>query len=294
MKNRIGYLYLVMTCFIWGSIYIAGKYALSVLGPVTVVFIRYLVSLICLGLLLKVKKSRRKVAKEDWKYIWIVGGLGYFVSIVLQMVGTKLLDASLASLINGMNPITISLMAAIFLKEKIQKRHMVSIGISLVGVYVILGVGGKEISMAGVLVSLCSVCLWSSASVAIRRISGKYDPVQIALYGIMVAMLFTVPATAVELWSHPLVITREALLACLYMGVLGTAVAHTLWNMSLGLLDASTCSMFYPLQPLTSAVLGVLLLHEVLTWNFVAGGLLICAGVIISVLEIPGKGNAKS
>ena len=47
--------------------------------------------------------------------------------------------------------------------------------------------------------------------------------------------------------------------------------------------------MFYPLQPLTSAVLGIFFLHEVITWNFVVGGLLICAGVLITVLFTAGK-----
>lgn len=121
MKNRIGYLYVIITCFIWGSVYIASKYALASIGPLTVLCIRYLVAGACLAVLLNMRRTRRTVKKGDWKYIWIVGGLGYFVSITFQLVGTKLLDASLASLINGMNPITISLLAAVFLKEKIHK-----------------------------------------------------------------------------------------------------------------------------------------------------------------------------
>ena len=285
MKNRIGYLYLVITTFIWGSVYIASKYALETMGPVTVLCVRYVVAGAALCILLKVRKTRRPIERGHWKYIWIVGGLGYFVSITCQLVGTKLLDASLASLINGMNPITISLLAAIFLKEKIQKKHIVSICISIVGVYIILGIGGGSISMAGVLASVCSVLLWSTASVAIRKVSGGYDPVQIALYGLGIALIFTVPAAIVESMGQPPVINRTAVLSCIYLGVVGTAVAHTLWNMALKLLDASVCSMFYPLQPLTSSILGVLLLHEVLTWNFVVGGVLICVGVVVSVRE---------
>lgn len=291
MKNRIGYLYPAATCFIWGSVYIASKYALDSIGPLMVLCLRYLVAGVCLSILLKMRKTRCPIEKGDWKYIWIVGGLGYFVSITFQLVGTKLLDASLASLINGMNPITISILAAIFLKEKIQRKHVVSICISIVGVYIILGVGGAAISVPGLLCSVCSVLLWSAASVAIRKISGKYDPVQIALYGLFAALLFTVPAAAVETINQPPVFTRSAVLACLYLGVVGTAVAHTLWNMGLKFLDASVCSMFYPLQPLTSSILGVLLLGEVLTWNFLVGGVLICAGIIVSVIEKKTSGH---
>ena len=138
---------------------------------------------------------------------------------------------------------------------------------------------------AGLSASVCSVLLWSTASVAIRKVSGGYDPVQIALYGLGAALIFTVPCAMVEAVKTPPVLTGSAVLACIYLGVVGTAVAHTLWNMGLKLLDASVCSMFYPLQPLTSAVLGVVLLGEVLTWNFVVGGVLICMGIIVSVME---------
>ena len=229
--------------------------------------------------------------KEDRKYILIVGALGYFVSIGCQVMGTNLLDASLASLINAMNPISISILAMIFLGEKIHKKDVASIIISLVGVYIILGAGSGNISAAGVLASVCSVLLWSGASVAIRRISGGYDPVQIALYGMGVALLLNIPAAVLEAESIPSTFTAKAVLSCIYLGIVGTAVAHTLWNMSLKLLDASVCSMFYPLQPLTSAVLGIFFLHEVITWNFVVGGLLICAGVLITVLF---TGNRKT
>lgn len=286
MNKRIGYLYLVITCFIWGSVYIAGKYALSAMGPFTVLGFRYVVSALALGLLLKIKGCKRKVDREDWKYIWIVGGLGYFTSIAFQMVGMNLLNASMASLINGMNPIGITFLAAVFLKEKILPRHIAGIAVSMAGVYVILGVGGGNISMVGVAASICAVLLWSTASVAIRRISGKYNPIQISLFGILVALLFVLPSAAWEMGTvRPANITGDVLLACIYMGIAGTAIAHTLWNMSLSLLNASTCSMFYPLQPLTSAVLGVLILHEVLDQSFVAGGILICTGVVISVVE---------
>ena len=293
MKNHIGYLYLVITCFIWGSIYIVSKYAMMAMGPLTLLGIRYLVAVVCLAFLLKVRGGRKPVRREDWKYIWIVGGLGYFVSIACQMVGTKLLDASLASLINSLNPVTISLFAAVFLKEKIQKKHVISILISLTGIYVILGVGDQGINPGGLLASICSVLFWSAASVSIRRISGGYDPVQVALYGMLVALIFAVPAGVAQYVMEPTVLTAPAVLSCIYLGMVGTGVAHTLWNSSLRLLDASVCSMFYPLQPLTSAVMGVLFLHEILTKNFIVGGILICLGVIVSVVE-PGKRQAEA
>ena len=285
MKRNAGYLYLLITFFCWGSIYVVSKYALAVMGPVTVSFCRYLVSVVCLYGILKWKGGHKKIAKEHWPYLLILGGLGYFAAIILQLGGTALLSGSLASLINSLNPVMISILAAVFLKEKITWKNVLSIVVSLIGVYIILGNGSMQINPLGILLSAGSVVLWSAASVSIRKISGYYDPVQIALYGMCIALLFNIPAAVLEnifmTQSHP---TAVALLACLFVAVFGTAVAHTCWNKSLQLLSASTRSMFYPLQPLVSAVLGVLLLHEVITWQFVVGAVLICSGIVITFL----------
>ena len=48
--------------------------------------------------------------------------------------------------------------------------------------------------------------------------------------------------------------------------------------------EASTCSLFYPIQPLTSMVLGVLLLNEHMTVGFIVGAVLIVFGVLYSTL----------
>ncbi len=294
-KFNVGYLYLLITFFCWGSIYIVSKYALAVMGPITVCFCRYAVSIVCLYGLLKLKGGAKKVEKAHWPYFLLLGGLGYFVSIVLQLAGTSLLSASLSSLMNALNPVSISILAAIFLKEKLSWKNGLSILISLAGVYIILGSGGAEINPLGILCAAGSVLLWSTASVAIRKISGFYDPVQTALYGMMIAIVPNVPAAIFEnvfmVQSHP---TMIALLACLFLGVFGTAVAHTCWNKGLSCLNASTCSMFYPLQPLVSAVLGVLLLHEHITWQFVVGAVLICCGIVVNFLPTGQKTAEKA
>ena len=149
-KRLLGYICAALTCMIWGGIYVAGKYALQTMGPVTMLF--------------KLRGCKKKVEKGDWKYIGIVGFLGYYLSIVLQMLGTDLLDASLASLVNSLCPVVISILAAVFLKEKIQLKHAVGIGVSLIGIYIILGVGGGSVHLWGVILCLGAVFFWSSAN----------------------------------------------------------------------------------------------------------------------------------
>ena len=85
--------------------------------------------------------------------------------------------------------------------------------------------------------------------------------------------------------THPLIqIDLGAVLGLLYMGIVCTAFTNILWNKSLSMLPANTCSAFYPIQTLTSSFLGVLVFHEVLTTSFILGSTFIIIGVLISLL----------
>lgn len=267
---------------LWGSQYVISKIALRTVPPVTLLALRYLVSVPALFIVLRLRHALTPVKKGDWPILFAIGFTGYFASFCLQMLGINRLTGSVSSLLGAMNPIFIPILAAFFLHERITPAKIACVALSMAGVVVIVGVDGT-VDASGALLMLASVFLWSTASIIIRRVSGRYDPMQIALIAILCALPFTGGWSLIELQSAPCSFTLESVLAVLYMGVLGTAVTHSLWNYSLRVMDASFCSMFYPMQPLVSSILGVLFLHEAVTPGFVIGALMICCGIVAAV-----------
>lgn len=269
---------------LWGSQYVISKIALRTVPPVTLLALRYLVSVPALFIVLRLRHALTPVKKGDWPILFAIGFTGYFASFCLQMLGINRLTGSVSSLLGAMNPIFIPILAAFFLHERITPAKIACVALSMAGVVVIVGVDGT-VDASGALLMLASVFLWSTASIIIRRVNGRYDPMQIALIAILCALPFTGGWSLIELQSAPCSFTLESVLAVLYMGVLGTAVTHSLWNYSLRVMDASFCSMFYPMQPLVSSVLGVLFLHEAVTPGFVIGALMICCGIVAAVIS---------
>ena len=269
---------------LWGSQYVISKIALRTVPPVTLLALRYLVSVPALFIVLRLRHALTPVKKGDWPILFAIGFTGYFASFCLQMLGINRLTGSVSSLLGAMNPIFIPILAAFFLHERITPAKIACVALSMAGVVVIVGVDGT-VDASGALLMLASVFLWSTASIIIRRVSGRYDPMQIALTAILCALPFTGGWSLIELQSASCSFTLESVLAVLYMGVLGTAVTHSLWNYSLRVMDASFCSMFYPMQPLVSSILGVLFLHEAVTPGFVIGALMICCGIVAAVIS---------
>ena len=243
-----------------------------------------MVSVPALFIVLRLRHELTPIKKGDWPILFAIGFTGYFASFCLQMLGINRLTGSVSSLLGAMNPIFIPILASFFLHERITPAKIACVALSMAGVVVIVGVDGT-VDASGALLMLASVFLWSTASIIIRRVSGRYDPMQIALIAILCALPFTGGWSLIELQSAPCSFTLESVLAVLYMGVLGTAVTHSLWNYSLRVMDASFCSMFYPMQPLVSSILGVLFLHEAVTPGFVIGALMICCGIVAAVIS---------
>lgn len=291
MNDKKNLIPLFSTFLCWGSVYTVSKIALRTIPPVTLLALRYIVAIPTLFILLKVRGALRRMTPADVRTVFVIGFTGYFSSFCLQMMGINRLTGSISSLLGAMNPIFIPVLASVFLKEKLTWPKVACVAISMVGVVLIVGVNGT-VDALGAGLMLISVFLWSSTSVIIRRVSGKYDPMQVAMLGMAFGLLFTGIWSAFELRTASFSLPVESCLAVLFMAWVGTAGAHTLWNMSLSRMDASFCSMFYPLQPLTAAVLGVMVLGEKITVNFVVGGLIICCGIVAAVLS--GRENKSA
>ncbi len=282
-KNGI-YLMLCIVFFAWGSLYVASKYAFATIPPVTVLCFRNVLGVVPLGYLAW-KTGLKRIERKDIPAFLAFGLFGYTMAVGLQLMASSLMDASLSSMINSINPLFTTFFALFLLHERITVNKIAGIVISIIGVAIILGVGKGHISPMGILCSAGSVMLWSLTSVGIRSMAGRYPSQQITFIGVLIAVPFSILGSILELQTKPAYFTGTSVVAVLYMAFVCTALANYLWAKCLQQIDASICTMFYPLQPLFATTLGILLLHEKITVNFILGGILISSGVICGVYK---------
>ena len=123
MTKRKVYGYLLATFMLWGSLFVVTQFVLGKIPTFTVAMVRYLLSYIALSAAAR-GRQKETVEKGDRKYFFIVGFIGYFVAVDFQLLGTKYAGSSMASLINSLNPVFISVMAVFILKEKLTKEEL--------------------------------------------------------------------------------------------------------------------------------------------------------------------------
>ena len=228
---------------------------------------------------------KTRLDRRGWKYVLLMGVLGYAVGAGIQLIGTKYAGSSMASLINSLNPVTISIMAIPILHEKLTSNKITGILMAVFGVYLILGTGGS-FNLPGTLMSILSVLLWSLVSVLTRQGLSEYNPLVVTRNAIGIAAVCDFIFAVIEhfITHSPIQINAGVITGLLYMGIFCTGIAYILWNQGLAALPASNCSALYPIQPLTSTVMGVIFFHETVGLSFAAGAAFIVIGVLLCLL----------
>jgi drug/metabolite transporter (DMT)-like permease len=291
MKNHLlGAVYLSLAASIWGGMYVVSKYVLDFVPPLTLVLFRYIIAFIVLFFILKItqsNKTRMRFQKNDWVLLGWIGFIGYFVSISLQFIGTKLSDAHTGALITSATPAFIVLFARFVLKESLTIRKLVALFVATVGVIIVVGLQPNTAHFFGGSIILVGAAVtWALLSVYVKLASFRFSILTITTYAILFAIFFTAPLAVWELQSNELALNNAyVVLGILYLGIVSTAGAFFLWNKGMELMDAGIGSLFFFFQPLVGSFFGWLLLGEQLDKNFFIGGAFILAGVFIVVTK---------
>ena len=136
MSMRRGYLYLVIAFFFWGSLYVVNKYVMDYVPPLTLHVLRQVIALVVLGLMAR-HRGWAKVPRKHLPYILAMGPLAYFVAPGMQNMATNLMNASMASLLNTMNPLFIREAIEAFIRNFLLGGVLISAG-------VIIGLSGGK------------------------------------------------------------------------------------------------------------------------------------------------------
>lgn len=184
LKKSRAFLLLFVTFFFWGSVYVGGKLISDDVPAPLLGCLRCFVASFPLMLMAR-KHFGVKIDRADWKYFAGVGVMGYFLTIFLIQLGISLTGASMASLVNSVTPVGVTIFAALHLKEKITPTKVLCLVLALVGTFVITTGATGQGEMAGILVVLAAVVTWSVASVFMRQLTAKYPPILVTAYGMV-------------------------------------------------------------------------------------------------------------
>lgn len=280
-------LYIVLSNFFGGSSYPAISIALRGFPQLDLLFLRMAgCALLFAPVLWSSRRRFRELAPRDWALLAAVGVFGYALPLALGTYGQKLSSASSASLLLGMEPVSIVVLSAVFLRERLSalKAFALAAGLSGAGLIAFQGLPrlGAAVSsrLAGDLMLAAAGVCWALYTVIGKPLLGRVRPLD---YTAATSLLCFI---AVAAWAGPRLSpgawraagAREWL-ALLYLTAGGSLLGALFWNLALRTAPASRLANFVFLQPLIGVALGAWLLGEPLSRWTLYGAVLVLAGM---------------
>ncbi|MBN1454581.1 MAG: DMT family transporter [Anaerolineales bacterium] len=270
---------------IWGGMYVVSKVVLDVIPPFSLLTIRLVLGALTLGLVIALRPKPEFTQRQFWNS-FLVGIVGYGISLSFQFVGTKLSTASNGALVTSATPAFILIFAPFLLGEKNTPRRILALVISTIGVVAVIDPRNAELSPSLFLGNMCLLAAgltWALYSVLVRKVS-KNDDLLIASTIMLIGGLpISIPAGAWELSAHGIgTLTPGIIGGIFYLGIISTALAMFLWNYAFAKLPAAVASLTFFAQPVVGTLLGWLILGEIISPLFLIGGALVGIGIAIS------------
>ena len=270
---------------IWGGMYVISKAVMVVIPPYLLLTTRLLLGILTLYLVITFSGGLRVTRKQFWQLFW-VGFIGYGISVGLQFVGTNLSTASNGSLVTSATPAFVLIFAAILLGEKITWQRFLALLVASFGVIIVIDPRKAQLSsdlFLGNLALVGAALTWALYSVLVRKVTRNMDVLPVSLVTFAGGLPVSLPLGMWEANTKGIgLITPGVVAGVLFIGIISTALAMYLWNSAFTILDAGVASLTFFAQPVVGTLLGWLFLGEIITPLFLAGGILIGIGILIS------------
>lgn len=240
-------------------------------------FLRYLVGLVFVLPFLG-QLRRERLDPSTWRaFGW--RGAAHTIAVILWFYAMTRIPLAEVSAMGYLNPIFITLGAALFLGEPLRLRRLVAIGVAISGALVILRPGLRELD-TGHLAMLGTALFFAASYLLAKRLSGLASP------SMVVAML-SVTAT-LGLMPFALLVWQPVTWAQMGMFFLIATVAtagHYLMTMAFAAAPISVTQPVTALQLVWSVSLGALVFGEPVDPWVVTGGVMVVSAVIFIALR---------
>ncbi len=227
-------------------------------------------------------RGKPALTRRDWRMVVFLGVTGYYLASFLDFAGLAYISASLERLILYLNPTLVLALGVVLFKKPVVRRQVVALAISYTGVVVVFG---HEITHLGgdaawgallVFASALSYALYLAFSgEEVRRLGS----LRLAGLATTVACLLCLVQFLVLRPLSAAVVAPEVIGLSVLNATLCTFAPVLMMMMGIERIGAGAAAQVGMLGPLSTILMGVVILGEPFTTWMAAGTVLVMGGI---------------
>lgn len=275
---------------VWGSTYLAMKFAVATLPPFTLASARFCISGVILFAIARFAKGEALPTRSDWRRAVIVGALLMIGGNASVMWAVQHVPSGVAALLVATTPIWLALLGRV----RPSKRAVVGMVLGLVGVCVLVGpaafAGTSRIDPLGVLVLVVASVSWAAGSL-VQRAGSITSPLmstgaQMIAGGVMLLVIawLTGEIAHLDLAAG----STKSWVSLAYLTVFGSLLGFTSYAWLMRNDSPSRVATYSYVNPIIAVVLGAVLANEDINARVIVAAAVIVVGVIAIVTDKRG------
>ena len=256
-KIVLGY---ILICLIWGSTWIAIKLGLDTLTPMFAVGLRFFIAAIVLYFIIKLNNIDIQTDSKSIKLYLFMGLFSFVIPFSLVYWAEQFVPSGLASVLFAIFPFWVILFSRIaFPKERIGMYKLFGVILGFIGIAVIFK---NEFSFnfgdntLGILAVILSAIMQGGVAVVMKKYGQELNPVSMNFYPLLITGLVLVPIGLLFEESSRITFSSNALFSILYLSIVGTVVAFTVYYWLLKRINVVILSLSSFITPIIALLLG--------------------------------------
>jgi drug/metabolite transporter (DMT)-like permease len=278
-----------------GAAVVATRYVIGETDPISLVFYRYLISIVCLAPFLPALWPTVGLEAADYARIAMLGILFFVLFPWAFNASLQYNPAARGAVGLATIPIQTLLVAAAFGRERMTTAKVAGVLLAFSGILVAFGaeaIGEANTSyFYGDALMLLGVLCAAVYSVLSRPTLMRCGPLFVTALAMAFAVVALLPVVAVKNGIALPAFTLKGWLAVAFLGTVAGALQFSLFMWALRWLPPTTTVLYLTLNPVTAVVLGVVLLGETLTFALMAGMVLVLVGITIGAGVYSAQGR---
>lgn len=264
------------------------KVAVQEVGPIMLVAFRVLFGLLFGIIMILIQRARLPRDLRSWSPVLILGISNVAVPFFLISWGEQSIDSAVAAILDATVPLFTILIAHYLLcDDKMTVPKVAGLLIGFAGVVVLMSkdIGASTSPILGQLSVVLASMFYAGSSVYARKTTEDAPGILRSVGPLISSTIVMWLATFLTEKPVKLPQLPTTWIALLWLGILGSGFAFVLLYYLIHEIGPTRTSMVTYLFPLGGVILGVLFLHEQLSWQLLAGGALIVGSLVVANMQ---------
>jgi len=287
------YLFAVLSMLFWGLAFVWFKIVIKYYEPVTIIFLRLVISGTILVSYLLLTRSWQRIKREHLKYFFLLSFTQPFCYFLGESFGLKLVSSTIAAVIIATIPLFSPIAAYYMVREKVSLPVISGLAFSFLGIMLLLFNTDRSFNAVplGVLFLFGAVVSAVIYSVIIRKIPDEYSPVTIITVQNLIGAIYFLPIFLIFDYKHFITVipNRELITALLQLAIFGSSLAYIFYVTAIQGIGVIKTNTFANLIPVITGIFSFFTLGERFTELKITGMVLVMLGVIVAQSKEKGR-----